>query len=86
MPTIEQAVEACRSVEMQERLHAKRREQIVAMWNRALWWLVAFGVILIAAACGTLCERNAMQRQAIQHGAARYNPQTAAFEWIDLTD
>ena len=48
-------------------------------------WGVIVGAILtsILLALPIFLDLRTRQTQAIEHGAARYHPQTGAFEWIE---
>lgn len=45
-------------------------------------FLLAVGNLMIGIYTGANKERGKYQNQAIEHGCARYHPQTGKFEWI----
>lgn len=49
-------------------------------------WIMLVGVVLVVfflgCVFGVAGSMNVMERQAIAHGAARYHPETAKFEWL----
>ncbi len=45
--------------------------------------LFAIGVGILL---GAMCQDKYEEGQAIKHGAARYNPTTGGFEWLDEID
>jgi hypothetical protein len=42
---------------------------------------IAVGILL-----GAMCQDKYEEGQAVKHGAARYNPTTGCFEWLDEID
>jgi hypothetical protein len=42
---------------------------------------IALGMLL-----GAMCQDKYEEGQAVKHGAARYNPMTGRFEWLDEID
>lgn len=53
--------------------------------------VVALALLVVGAATSIGClngkemERSRMQREAIEHGYAEYNPQTGVWQWMDAT-
>lgn len=80
-------VAAMEAMELADREKERRMQEIRERAKAAGWvslWSTAFTIYTIALLLiGGLLERNDMERKAVTHGAARFNPQTAAFEWID---
>ena len=44
--------------------------------------LIFMAGMVVGAFYGGLRVAGGMEREAVENGAARYNPQTAAFEWL----
>ena len=51
--------------------------------DRILLMFACVMVFTVGAIVGNIVGINAVEMQAVKHGAAQYNPQSGCFEWLE---